>query len=88
MRTVSLLLLTTACTTNLYTEQNYYVVPVEPEDSGELVTVPEGSTFENVDGAPDINAAVADMTVDPFGNDGNLYWFSVTDDQVAAMNGG
>jgi len=86
MHTVSLLLLTTACTTNLYTEQNYYVEPVEPEDSGELVTVPEGRTFENVDGAPDINAAVAEMTVDPFGNDGNLYWFSVTDDQVAAMN--
>ncbi len=88
MRIVSLLPLVVACTTtNVYNQQFITEPPVETGDSGEgIPVVPEGQIFEDVDGAPKLNAYTDEMTVDPFTNDGNLYWFSVSDEQLAAMN--
>lgn len=83
-----LLLLAACTTTNIYSQQ--YITeapPAETTDTGEgIPVVPEGETFEDVDGAPKLTAYPEDMSLDPFATDGNLYWFSVSAEQLVAMN--
>lgn len=77
-----MLLVLTACTTNYYSTEQFITatVPAEEADTGDSVgTVPETDIFEDIEGAPDLNAYADDMAIEPFANDGVLYWLSVSD---------
>lgn len=90
MHTLSLLALVGGCTTTNIYNQQYFVDPPAEDTADTADSVPEvppGETYDQVDGAPTINADVADMTIDPFAVDGNVYWFGVSDEQLTAMNG-
>lgn len=82
-----LVLFMIACTTNVY--QSYYSVTDVPTDTTETVApsdTPSDTGWVEIDPPVEVNVSTEELAFDPFMDDGNVYWFDVSEETLLAMN--